>query len=75
LDDPVRVRGVVRRQSEHAQIFLMAAPFEQAAFRANDQLFVTPFAKAACEQQELPLPTPQFLTGVDVHHSQVGSRS
>jgi len=50
LDDPVRVRGVVRRQSEHAQIFLMGAPFKQATFWANDQLFVTSFAKAACEQ-------------------------
>jgi len=40
----------VDRQSEHAQMFLMGTPFEQAAFWTNDQLFVTSLAKAACEQ-------------------------
>jgi hypothetical protein len=58
----------VGRQGKHAQAFLTRTPSEPATFWTNHQLFMTSLSKAACEQQELPLATPQLFTGVDVHH-------
>jgi hypothetical protein len=68
LQDPVRVSGVVARKGEYTEAFLMRPQFKQAAFRTNHQLFVTSLSETACEQQELPLPTSQLFTGIDVHH-------
>jgi hypothetical protein len=53
-------------KSKHAEALLLCPCFKGTAVAANNQLLMTPVAQFAGKQQQLPLPSAQFVSGVNM---------
>ena len=61
------VKGVVRRQGKHVETLTVSARFEEAAFRADDELLVAARAQSVRQQQQLLLAAAKVERRVEVN--------